>query len=333
MQLPSFTLTTLRKRLPSAVILAHRSWRARKFLKTYDKWTFFAEKPVDLRRIKLYRREYFPSGGPIPWLDRPDAERRIDKKLARGEISEEQAEQCRFYSKNGYLTLESFHDPDFLENAWKAVEGAVGSGGMPVTLDSMTEGDYEERFQDLHFRVPEVKEVLWHQPTLDLLKLLLGREIRPFQTLLFFKGSEQLEHSDSVHMTTYPEGFLAATWTAMEDVSPDSGPLIYYPGSHKLPYYLSNDVGISPRESLLNYHAAYRQRYEPFVQGLIREKSLEGVVFTPKKGDMLVWHANLLHGGRQRKAREFSRKSVVCHYFARGAVSYHDLSGFLASPY
>ncbi len=333
MQLSSSTLATLRKRLPSAVILAHRSLKARKFLKTYDQWTFFAEKPVDLRRMKLYRREYFPKGGPVPWLDRPDADQRIDKKLARGDLSEEQAEQCRFYSKNGYLILERFHHPDFLDNTWKAVERAVHSGGLPVTLEAMTEGDYEERFQDLHSRVPEVKEVLCHQPTLDVLKLLLGREIRPFQTLLFFKGSEQQDHSDSVHMTTYPEGYLAATWTAMEDVSPESGPLVYYPGSHKLPYYLSKDVGISPRESLLNHAAAYSQRYEPFIQELIKEEGLKGVVFTPKKGDMLIWHANLLHGGTQRKARGLSRKSVVCHYFARGAVSYHDLSGFLARPY
>ena len=77
MQLSSSTLATLRKRLPSAVLLAHRSLKARKFLKTYDQWRFFAEKPADLRRMKLYRREYFPKGGPVPWLDRPDADQRI----------------------------------------------------------------------------------------------------------------------------------------------------------------------------------------------------------------------------------------------------------------
>ncbi len=68
------------------------------------------------------------------------------------------------------------------------------------------------------------------------------------------------------------------------------------------------------------------------MQELIKEEGLERVVFTPKKGDMLIWHANLLHGGTPRKARGLSRKSVVCHYFAHGAVSYHDLSGFLARP-
>nr|WP_321984985.1 hypothetical protein [uncultured Lichenicoccus sp.] len=29
---------------------------------------------------------------------------------------------------------------------------------------------------------------------------------------------------------TYPLGYLAATWTAFEDIHPDSGPLVYYPG-------------------------------------------------------------------------------------------------------
>ncbi len=162
------------------------------------------------------------------------------------------------------------------------------------------------------------------------------RELRAGMGMRF--ESQILDASDKAidcmhFMYAAEEGYLAATWTAMEDVSPESGPLVYYPGSHKLPYYLSKDVGISPRESLLNHAAAYSQRYEPFIQELIKEEGLKGVVFTPKKGDMLIWHANLLHGGTQRKARGLSRKSVVCHYFARGAVSYHDLSGFLARPY
>jgi len=44
-------------------------------------------------------------------------------------------------------------------------------------------------------------------------------------------------------MTTYPEGYLVGAWVAVEDIHPDSGPLVYYPGSHRLPYYLSKEVG------------------------------------------------------------------------------------------
>ena len=49
--------------------------------------------------------------------------------------------------------------------------------------------------------------------------------------------------------------------------------------------------------------------------------------FCPRKGDVLFWHANLVHGGSPRKDLKHSRRALVCHYFARGAVTYHDLSG------
>ena len=52
-------------------------------------------------------------------------------------------------------------------------------------------------------------------------------------------GSEQAAHSDSIHMTTHPLGYMTAAWIALEEMTPDNGPLIYHPGSHKLPYLLN----------------------------------------------------------------------------------------------
>jgi hypothetical protein len=333
MFLAEAVLRVLRNNLPAALMRAHRRHTARKFLKSYEEREFFADTSVDLRSMSLFRRDCFPESGPTPWLDRPDAEEQIEARLGAGEISEEDAYRCRFFRDNGFLILERFHDPDFLDETWDAVDQAIGSGKIPVGRDSMTEGgEYEDRFQDLHARVPELNRVLACERTIEVLALLLGKAIRPFQTLVFYLGSEQMEHSDSVHMTTYPDGYLAATWTAMEDVGPESGPLIYYPGSHRLPYQLSHESGISHRESLCRFSKAYHSKYEPFVQELIRREGLEPVLFTPKKGDMLIWHANLLHGGMPRQDRELSRRSVVCHYFAQGAICYHDISGALAHP-
>jgi ectoine hydroxylase-related dioxygenase (phytanoyl-CoA dioxygenase family) len=51
--------------------------------------------------------------------------------------------------------------------------------------------------------------------------------------------------------------------------------------------------------------------------------------FHARKGDVLFWHANLVHGGSPRRNLQLSRKAIVCHYFAEGCVCYHDLS---ASP-
>ena len=36
---------------------------------------------------------------------------------------------------------------------------------------------------------------------------------------------------------------------------------------------------------------------------------------TVKKGDIIIWHANLIHGGSKRNNINLTRKSVVMHYF------------------
>ena len=45
-----------------------------------------------------------------------------------------------------------------------------------------------------------------------------------------------------------------------------------------------------------------------------------------KKGDVLVWHANLLHGGMPVVHPALTRKSMVAHYFAEGVICYHEIS-------
>ena len=42
----------------------------------------------------------------------------------------------------------------------------------------------------------------------EILTALLGSSAILFQSINFFKGSEQHTHSDSIHMTTFPEGGL-----------------------------------------------------------------------------------------------------------------------------
>ena len=49
-------------------------------------------------------------------------------------------------------------------------------------------------------------------------------------------------------MTTYLMDFLAAAWIAMEDIDPNSGPLVYYPKSHRLPHFLSQEADIGVQE-------------------------------------------------------------------------------------
>ena len=70
-------------------------------------------------------------------------------------------------------------------------------------------------------------------------------------------------------------------------------------------------------------------KYEPAVRRHLEVARLEPKLFLCEKGDVLFWHADLIHGGARRRNLQLSRKALVCHYFAQGALTYHDLSGNL----
>ena len=145
------------------------------------------------------------------------------------------------------------------------------------------------------------------------MKKIFGREFFPFQTLNFPKGSAQHVHSDAVHFNTLPKGFMCGVWIAMEDVHQDAGPLFYYPKSHKLPFIDGKTLDIS-YENIAN--CKYPQKmFESYWRQIIIEKDLKEEIFLAKKGQVFIWHSNILHGGSLIKNKNLTRWSQVTHYY------------------
>jgi hypothetical protein len=289
---------------------------------------FFGEQPVDVDSLGELKADKFPYAGPHPWLDQPDWEQRVHERVARGELTEAEAQRCRDWVHDGYIVIENCIASDVLDGAWAAYERAIAEGRIKLEPEKVAPDDpYPGRYLDPHLKVPEMCHILRDPEVLRWVKVLMDREPAPFQTITSHKGSQQGAHSDSIHMTTYPLGYLTASWVAFEDIHPDCGPLVYYPGSHKLPYVFSKDVGIDASEFSRSGYKLYQEKYEPWIKRVVEEQKLEPHYFHAKKGDVLIWHANLIHGGSPRRNLQLSRKAVVCHYFVRGAVTYHDLSG------
>lgn len=169
------------------------------------------------------------------------------------------------------------------------------------------------RLQDGWQQLAEIRELALCAPILDLLRHLYGREPFAFQTLNFAVGSEQPYHSDAVHFHSYPHGFMCGIWLALEDVEADSGPLEYFPGSHRFPYLSAASLGLDPDEVKAEPHP--QRFFEPTWQEAVRAAGLERQIFLPRRGQVLVWHANLLHGGSPVSNRSSRRWSQVTHCF------------------
>ena len=296
--------------------------------------SFFGQQPINERSLPAYRAEHFPYAGPHPWLDRPEWKELIAGKVKTGELSAADAEVCRYWAENGYIVLKDVIAEKLLDDGWASYERAVKEGRIKLPEDKVGATDtLPGRFLDPHLQVPELCPVMRHPEILRWVKILMEREPAPFQSITSHKGTQQGAHSDSIHMTTYPLGYLTAAWIAFEKIHPDSGPLVYYPGSHRLPYVFSKDVGITTKDFASTGYETYLGKYEPFIRDLLAKHGCQPAYFHAGKGDVLIWHANLIHGGAPRNNLELTRRAMVCHYFVKGAVTYHDLAAASARPH
>ncbi len=287
----------------------------------------FADQPLHISKLPAFRAEHFPYSGPYPWLDLPDASERIADKLQSREITREEAAQCRYWSENGYIVIGNLFEGGVLDEVWQAYDEAVSKGKIKPPREAAGEHDpYPGRSLNPHKKIGDFCRILKHSGLRRWIQLLMEREPKTLQTIASHKGSQQGVHSDSIHMTTYPLGYLTAAWIAFEDIHPDSGPLVYYPGSHRLPYVFSKDVGIAEMALKTEGYAPYHERYEPYIRKLIEEHAIDPHYFHARKGDVLIWHANLLHGGSLRRNVQLSRRALVCHFFVKGSFVYHDLA-------
>lgn len=253
-----------------------------------------------------------------PWLDRPERLALLESNEAFSRFSPELQQEIRRFEREGYMILRQFFSPGDTDQLNNTVDGMLESGKAGYNFTGrkiFNLWETSELARDRFFRNPEM---------MKLLSFLLGRRVIPFQSLNFTRGSEQRAHSDAIHMTTQPQGFLIATWTALEDIDEGSGPLAYYPGSHRLPFVSTEDYQSGNGRFTIGSDS--NRRYEDRIEEIIAEKGLEKRVFLAQKGDVLIWHSNLLHAGTRITREGATRRSMVCHYYAENAICYHEMS-------
>lgn len=176
-----------------------------------------------------------------------------------------------------------------------------------------------QRLQDAWLFDEDVKAIAANPQILDLLAKLYGRRAFPFQTLNFPVGTQQHLHSDSNHFSSLPERFMCGVWLAMEDVHPDAGPLTYLPGSHKWPILTNVMIG---RRAFGAQPQSAQSPFEAAWDGMIAVSGTEQEVFLARKGQALIWAANLLHGGSLQVDPTRTRWSQVSHYYFEDCIYY-----------
>jgi len=276
--------------------------------------------------IPLYKKygikkSYFSSISSSDFAHLPDTERKADKdKLTATsfftKLSEDAKESALQYDDNGYMIIRNYLNPETADKINQEIENMVNDGTLKFRYGGKL------MFAIHHSEI--LKNIGNDKDLTEFLSVLLNGKAKLFQSINFINGSQQKTHSDSIHMTTYPLGGLLGVWIALEDVDENNGALHYIPKSQKLPYFLNSDYdneGTAFKIGKKSYTA-----YEEFLENKVKELGLKKEIFRAKKGDLLIWHANILHGGEPHLDKNRTRKSLVYHFFDENSVCYHEVT-------
>ena len=270
------------------------------------KWYFSPVSSKDFRHLPQSETVVFPA----------NRQQHLRESLVFKQLPEESRNSLLDFDQNGFAVLPGF---------FSAADVSVANAETDQLLESgQVSFRYGNKIMFAYRKSNHLRSMGENPALLEILTLLLGKTAILFQSINFYTGSQQKTHSDSIHMTTYPLGGLLAIWVALEDIHEGSGPLHYYPGSHILPYYLNSDYD-NEGNALFIGDKTYAE-YEKMIGRKKEELGLKKEVFLAKKGDVFIWHANLLHGGEPHTDPSKTRRSMVFHYFSEGSICYHEIT-------
>jgi hypothetical protein len=267
------------------------------------------------------------------WTDHGNAMDIVAGRRDLGWITEEQAQLLGKWITDGYVVLPT-RIPEPLLDAAEAELDRAYHGQMPELrfgihgIGQNTEWAPEAltlpaKALDMHWFSQAIRDLIFADPVLDFLHLVFERRSLASQTLGFWRGSAQDAHQDSAYVNYSLPMQFAASWIALEDVRAGAGELFYHLASHNMPDFLygsefkgaEESKRVMPERDLSSDYVRHINLIQMEATGLAFDRS----AFLAKRGEVLVWSADLGHGGSPISTG-CTRKSVVTHYCPREAT-------------
>lgn len=262
----------------------------------------------------------------LPWVDRDSFPQESDRRMAAKSLTAEEVAQLMRWRHEGYIALPGAIEQPLIdellaeyERAWEErpdVKVLVeGKGVQPFAEVAPRSELTHHHFRMMDFQdVSEAaRRVMFHPTIVRNLALIFDQAPVAMQSLFFEYGSEQGVHQDFPYVQAQHLSHLIGCWVALEDVTADSGPLFYYPGSHRLPKF---DWG----GGSLRFDGkddSQVEDFDAFLADSCAEGGLDRLTFHARRGDVFLWHAALVHGGSAATDRTLTRKSFVVHFSTR----------------
>ena len=282
---------------------------------------------LDYLKLRLSRVVYPSRFGGL-WTDRQDFTVQLDRKVRAGQVSVEEAQDLASFSEQGYLILPGAVSSEAIDAYLTDLDTLRTKDDTPLKVTSFELENPIQYNSEVHARYKSIRTVddyfylsgaralLFDETIERYLKLLLDKDPVLTQSLNFLHGSQQGMHKDTAFVVMNSPIKFLGVWIALEDVKAGSGELIYFPGSHRWQDYLFSGhfkhydkMRDGPRSLDDNYLWLYREA---------EKRGTQEAHFLAKKGDVLIWHADLAHGGANVVDTNATRRSLVGHFCSQG---------------
>ena len=266
------------------------------------------------------------------WIDRADWSDLLARKHRRGELSDAMADAIFRFVRDGFIVISGAVPDEVVDALNRAIDDFWRSPPTGLLMETFEpEGQMRVVPLDVTYRAGRTKMLdLYAVSSAARLAILSSKAIpfltaifedvpKTFQGLTFWNGSQQAMRKDTAYVRVAGNKLaLAASWLALEDVQPGSGALEYYAGSHRSPHFLFGGTD--------KWIGTHHDEHERFLQSLHADAEREGYprgAFAGHKGDVLIWHADLAHGGAKVTRAGLSRRSLVTHYCPAAAEPFY----------
>lgn len=266
-----------------------------------------------------------PRSGARLWGDDADAFQRhlesLDERMRR--LAE------GFYTR-GYLHLRDVVSHAACDRAiesyekWWEMRAPGTDGGRPRGRTP--------RVINLHSELDAFKDLFVAPDLLDVLDLLFGYRASVYTSLTFKYGTEQPLHRDTPVFRTEPEEFYFGAWVALEDADEENGCLMALEGGHRggrVPPFEFAEARLRNVEDVDENANPLWNEYQEAVVAKCESEGAVRKVLPARKGDVVIWHPQLPHGGSPIRRPGATRYSTVFHVVPEGTPVYQGREFFI----
>lgn len=296
-------------------------------------------------------RVWIPDPSLIPWFEKPGAEAKAAEIAAAWDLGPTGRSWLEQWVRDGHFVVDDAVPHDLIsafaartDNVWfrdQPLDGLslsdVQVNGvnhvhiphknlleLPLEVRREAKACSNWRIGEYHLHDAVAMEVFRSERLRRICCAILDcADAQPHFSLTFSKGSRQLLHQDTGVFHVWPANALIGVWIAAEDIALDSGPLEYYPGSHREPMY--HEFDNYPQTQRRTASPDQAQRYDRYVEEVALRYPRK--TFTAKMGSALFWHGMLIHGGSPVSNENATRKSFVIHFMPEGANKGAEVEG------